>query len=310
MLAFIFPGQGSQYPGMGEDFYKEFPSLRMLYEEASDVLGIDMKELCFRSPVDELGKTANAQPAILLTSISMLEALKQECGVQPQMLAGHSLGEYTALVASGAIGLSDALHIVRKRGEFMQDAVPLGIGSMAAVIGMDSSQIEKICDTVSGESGVVQPANYNSELQTVISGHRNAVEQVCEKARQSGAKRVVPLNVSAPFHCELMSEAADKLKEVLDRITVKAFKIPVVTNVYARINEDSEKVTAILYEQMTKPVRWTESVKYMHNNNIDKFLEIGPGNVLTGLIKRTVKGALLSNLEKTDHLNHIKENGI
>lgn len=310
MIAFVFPGQGSQYTGMGEDFCKQFPVAREVYEQASDRLKIDMEKLCFDSEPDTLSMTANAQPAILTTSIAILRVLQQQYDRKPDFVAGHSLGEYTALVASGAISFPDAVYTVRKRGEFMQEAVPLGTGTMAAIIGLDNKTIEEICSSVSETGKIVSPANFNSSAQTVISGHTEAVEKACEKAKESGAKRAIPLNVSAPFHCQLMSGAAEKLGSVLEGITFSDIQIPVVTNVNATANSDSSAVQGLLVEQMVKPVRWMESVEYMSSVNVNKFVEIGPGNVLSGLIKRTVKGAELVNLEKTEHLNDINTDGI
>jgi len=310
MLAFVFPGQGSQYIGMGKDYYDEFPIARQVFEESSDRLNMDMADLCFNSDETELSMTANAQPAILTASIAILNVLMNETYIKPDYVAGHSLGEYTALVASGAMNFGDAVYTVRKRGEFMQDSVPLGVGTMAAIIGLSSKNILEICNAVSGSDGIVSPANFNSSIQTVISGHTEAVQKACEKAREAGAKRVVPLNVSAPFHCILMSDAADKLKEVLNEVDFKQIGIPVVTNVYGEANSDHMKILDIMVDQMVKPVKWIDSVNYMYNNEVDRFIEIGPGSVLTGLIKRTVNGVKLANLEKTDQLNHIKENGI
>lgn len=305
MLAFVFPGQGSQYTGMGQDFCKQFPVAEKVYEESSDSLGIDMKKLCFDSDSETLSMTANAQPAILTTSIAILRVLNSESEITPDYVAGHSLGEYTALVASGAISFSDAVKTVRKRGEFMQDAVPVGVGTMAAIIGLDKNTIEDICSSVSQEGNIVSPANFNSSAQTVISGHIKAVELACEKAGEAGAKRAIPLNVSAPFHCELMTGAADRLRGVLETIEFREINVPVVTNVHAEANSNKNNVMDLLVQQMVKPVRWMESVQYMFDNEVDRYMEIGPGNVLTGLIKRTVKGAELVNLEKTDHLNNI-----
>lgn len=305
MLAFVFPGQGSQYTGMGEDFCKQFPVAGEIFDEASDRLHLDMRDLCFNSDPEVLSMTANAQPAILTTSIAILRVLEDQHDIRPDYVAGHSLGEYTALVASGCMSFSDAVYTVRKRGEFMQDAVPVGVGTMAAIIGLDKQVIEDICSSVSAEDNIVSPANFNSSAQTVISGHKKAVESASEKAKEAGAKRVVPLNVSAPFHCDLMSGAAQNLKEVLEEISFSQLQVPLVTNVNAEANSDSSKVMDLLVEQMVKPVRWMESVQYMFDNNANKFIEIGPGNVLTGLIRRTVKGVELANLEKVEHLNDI-----
>ena len=308
MIAFVFPGQGSQAIGMGSDFYNEFPVARQTFEEASDTLNFDLAKLCFEGELEELSLTANAQPALLTTSIAALRVLEQETDLKPKYVAGHSLGEYSAIVCSGAIQFKDAVHTVRKRGEFMQSAVPVGVGSMAAVIGLGKDQIESICNEISSESNVVSPANYNSPQQIVISGHKDAVEKVSALLKEAGAKRVVPLVVSAPFHCSLMNKAADELKEVVDSLEISEINVPVVTNVEAKANSDKNMISDLLYRQVVMPVRWFESVEYMKNQNINTFVEIGPGNVLTGLIRRTVKDVELINLENLDHLNHINEN--
>ena len=308
MIAFVFPGQGSQSIGMGSEFYNEFPVARQTFEEASDTLNFDLAKLCFEGELEELSLTANAQPALLTTSIAALRVLEQETDLKPKYVAGHSLGEYSAIVCSGAIQFKDAVHTVRKRGEFMQSAVPVGVGSMAAVIGLGKDQIESICNEISSESNVVSPANYNSPQQIVISGHKDAVEKVSALLKEAGAKRVVPLVVSAPFHCSLMNKAADELKEVVDSLEISEIKVPVVTNVEAKANSDKNMISDLLYRQVVMPVRWFESVEYMKNQNINTFVEIGPGNVLTGLIRRTVKDVELINLENLDHLNHINEN--
>ncbi len=308
MIAFVFPGQGSQTIGMGLEFYNEFPIARQTFEEASDTLKFDLAKLCFEGDLQELSLTANAQPALLTTSIAALRVLEQETDLSPSFVAGHSLGEYSAIVSSGALNFKDAVHTVRKRGEFMQSAVPVGIGSMAAVMGLSKEQIMKICEENSDDENVVSPANFNSPQQIVISGHKAAVEKVSLLLKEEGAKRVVPLIVSAPFHCSLMNKAAEELKEVLDSINKSEINVPVVSNVDAESNSDHNAITDLLFRQVVMPVRWYESVEYMKNQNINRFIEIGPGNVLTGLIRRTVNDVELNNLENLDHLNHINEN--
>ena len=308
MIAFVFPGQGSQTIGMGLEFYNEFPIARQTFEEASDTLKFDLAKLCFEGDMEELSLTANAQPALLTTSIAALRVLEQETDLSPSFVAGHSLGEYSAIVSSGALNFKDAVHTVRKRGEFMQSAVPVGIGSMAAVMGLSKEQIIKICEENSDDENVVSPANFNSPQQVVISGHKAAVEKVSLLLKEEGAKRVVPLTVSAPFHCSLMNKAAEELKEVLDSINKSEINVPVVSNVDAESNSDHNAITDLLFRQVVMPVRWYESVEYMKNQNINRFIEIGPGNVLTGLIRRTVNDVELNNLENLDHLNHINEN--
>lgn len=308
MIAYVFPGQGSQTIGMGLEFYNEFPIARQTFEEASDTLKFDLAKLCFEGDLEELSLTANAQPALLTTSIAALRVLEQETDLSPSLVAGHSLGEYSAIVSSGALNFKDAVHTVRKRGEFMQSAVPVGIGSMAAVMGLSKEQIMKICEENSDDENVVSPANFNSPQQIVISGHKAAVEKVSLLLKEEGAKRVVPLTVSAPFHCSLMNKAAEELKEVLDSINKSEINVPVVSNVDAESNSDHNAITDLLFRQVVMPVRWYESVEYMKNQNINRFIEIGPGNVLTGLIRRTINDVELNNLENLDHLNHINKN--
>lgn len=305
MISFVFPGQGSQNVGMGLEFYNEFPVARQAFEEASDTLKFDLAKLCFDGNMEELSLTANAQPALLTASIAAYNVLNQETDITPDFVAGHSLGEYSALVVSGALEFKDAVHTVRKRGEFMQDAVPVGLGSMAAVMGLSKKEIEDICEQVTTEESIVSPANYNSPQQIVISGNTDAVETASELLKEAGAKRVVPLAVSAPFHCSLMDPAAQKLKTVLEGIEIRDVSVPVVTNVTAESNSDSSKILQLLVEQVVNPVRWSESVEYLKNQKVDTFIEIGPGNVLSGLIKRTVNDVNIKNLEKPDQLNHI-----
>jgi len=224
MIAFVFPGQGAQYVGMGKEFYDQFPAAKQVFEEASDMLSFDMSRLCFEDNTEKLNLTANAQPAILTASIAALRVLNQETGIRPDFVAGHSLGEYSALVASGAMNFKDAVHTVRKRGEFMQSAVPIGIGAMAAVIGLSKEEIENICERVTSSQSIVSSANYNSPQQTVISGHKEAVQRAEGMLKEAGAKRIVPLSVSAPFHCKLMNKAAENLSEVLNDIQVSEMK--------------------------------------------------------------------------------------
>lgn len=308
MIAFVFPGQGSQSVGMGLEFHNQYPIARKVFEEASDTLNFDLAKLCFEGDLEELSLTANAQPALLTMSIAAYKVLNQETDIEPDFVAGHSLGEYSALVVSGAMTFNDAVYTVRKRGEFMQSAVPVGLGSMAAVMGLSKEEIEDICDKVTTEESIVSPANYNSPQQIVISGHKEAVESAASMLKEAGAKRVVPLTVSAPFHCSLMNKAADDLSGVLNEIQVSEIKIPIVTNVEAVANRDKSRVIELLIAQVVKPVRWFESVEYLCNQNVNTFIEIGPGNVLSGLIKRTVSGVNVKNLEKPVQLNHINEN--
>ncbi|AJF06443.1 ACP S-malonyltransferase [Geoalkalibacter subterraneus] len=296
MLAFVFPGQGSQFAGMGNDLARNFPVARQVFEEADEALGFSLSRLCFEGPEDDLKLTQNTQPAILTVSIAALRVLQQESDFVPDFVAGHSLGEYSALVCAGSLQFADAVRTVRSRGEFMQQAVPVGAGGMAAIIGLDSVEVEKVCvEAAQGE--VVSPANFNGPGQVVIAGHVSAVERACTLAKEKGAKRALPLPVSAPFHCPLMVPAGEKLAEVLESISISAPQVPVVTNVEAQPNNDAVRVGDLLVQQVSEPVRWQESVQYMADQAVDRFIEIGPGKVLSGLIKRIAKKSEIGNVE-------------
>ena len=310
MIAFLFPGQGSQYIGMGADFCAEFAVASQTFEEASDALGIDVAKLCFEGEAATLALTANAQPAILTTSVAALRVVLEETEIRPDLLAGHSLGEFTALVASGCVRFRDAVRIVRKRGEFMQEAVPPGVGKMAAVLGLTSKEVSELCAGVAGEKAVVSPANFNSPTQTVISGEAGAVEAVSRIAKEKGARRVVELEVSAPFHCSLMEPAAVRLREVIAKVDLHPMKYPVVTNIEATANSDPARVEDILVEQVVSPVRWAESLEFIKSSGVSEFFEIGPSKVLSGLVKRTLRDVSCASIEKPDELHHIKADGI
>ncbi len=310
MIAFLFPGQGSQYIGMGGDLYAEFAVAKQTFEEAGDALGIDFAELCFEGEASTLALTANAQPAILTASMAALRVVSEETDIRPEMLAGHSLGEFTALVASGCLSFNDAVRTVRKRGEFMQEAVPPGVGKMAAILGLGSEEVIALCAEVAAGGSVVSPANFNSPTQTVISGEASAVEAASELAKKKGARRVVELEVSAPFHCSLMEPAAVRLRDVLEEIDFHSIECPVVTNTEARANSDSARVADILVEQVVSPVRWAESLNFLAESGVSDFLEVGPSKVLSGLVKRTLKGVRCGGIEKLEELNDIKANGI
>jgi [acyl-carrier-protein] S-malonyltransferase len=283
-IAFIFPGQGSQYVGMGKELYENFGVARRVFEEADDALRLSIKNICFQGPEDALRLTENTQPAILTTSVAALRVLQKEKGVTPKLAAGHSLGEYSALVASEALPFAEAVQIVRLRGRFMQEAVPIGEGLMAAILGMDREQVERLCDEVaSGE--VLSPANFNCPGQIVIAGHSKAVQQAIEKVKLDGKKAVL-LSVSAPFHSPLMKPAGERLEKELEKITIHDLKIPVVTNVEAEANVSKDKVKGLLVDQVSSPVRWEESMRRMVEEGIEQVLEIGPGKVLSGLMKR------------------------
>jgi len=310
MKAFVFPGQGAQYVGMGLEFYKAFDIARKTFDEANDVVGFDLSKLCFEDSSGELKLTANAQPAILTVSVAAFRILSEETDIKADYVAGHSLGEYTALVASGAMEFKDAVSIVRKRGEYMQRAVPLGLGSMAAIVGLEKEEVETICSKVSSNGSIVSAANYNAPGQTVISGNREAVEKASAIAKSKGAKRVVPLAVSAPFHSSLMAPAADNLSKDLKRINFSELHLPVVTNLDAQINMDSNKIMDILIEQVKSPVRWYESMKLLYEIGVREFLEIGPGKTLRGLIRRTLSDPIIYNLEDIKQLKILRENEI
>jgi [acyl-carrier-protein] S-malonyltransferase len=296
MIAFVFPGQGSQHAGMGKELAENFPVAAQVFEEANDAIGMDLRSLCFNGPEDQLKLTTNTQPAILTASVAALRVVEQETGLSPDFVAGHSLGEYSALVCAGGLDFADAVQTVRKRGSFMQEAVPVGVGAMAAIMGIDRSDLDEVCaEAAQGE--VVSPANFNSPVQVVIAGHATAVERAVNLASERGAKRAMLLPVSAPFHCSLMEPAGQRLAEVLNDIPVGDLSSPVVSNVEAAPNSESSRIKELLIRQVSAPVRWDDSVTCMANAGVERFVEIGPGKVLSGLIKRIAKGSTLQNVE-------------
>jgi [acyl-carrier-protein] S-malonyltransferase len=284
-VAFVFPGQGSQYVGMGKDFYEQFDVARRVFMEAEEASGLALTRLCFSGPEKELKLTEHTQPAILTASIAALRVLESELGLEPLCVAGHSLGEYSALVSVGALALTDAVRVVRERGRLMQDAVPPGKGLMAVVLGLEAEEVRSICEEA-GRGEVVAPANLNGAGQIVISGERAAVLRAMSLASERGAKKIVELPVSAPFHCSLMLPAAEGLKKVLSDVDIHPFSTGVVTNVEATLNRDSSRVKPLLVEQAVQPVRWEESVKQLESLGCERVVEVGPGKVLSGLIKR------------------------
>jgi [acyl-carrier-protein] S-malonyltransferase len=296
--AFLFPGQGSQYAGMGKDLAENFSIARQTFEEADEALGFKLSTLCFDGPEEDLKLTFNTQPAILTASIAALRVVQQETGLKADCVAGHSLGEYSALVCSGALSLADAAKTVRSRGTFMQEAVPVGVGAMAAMLSIEADELAAICaEAAQGE--VVAPANFNSPGQIVIAGHATAVNRTIELAKAKGFRKAMLLPVSAPFHCALMQPAADRLKEVLDCVVVHPLAQPVITNVEAVANQDAARVRELLVAQVCAPVKWEQSVHAMINQGVTRFVEIGPGKVLTGLVKRINKEMTLVNIEDT-----------
>ena len=301
--AFIFPGQGSQYVGMGKEFYDHFRVAKEVFEEADDTLRFSISSLCFQGPEEELRLTENTQPAILTASIAALKVLQTEKGINPQFTAGHSLGEYSALVVSGALSFAEAVQTVRLRGKFMQEAVPVGEGAMAAILGMEREEVEKLCEkAAAGE--VLSPANFNCPGQIVIAGQTAAVQRAIERVKQDG-KRAVLLPVSAPFHSPLMKPAGVRLERALEEISVKDLNVPVVTNVEAEINTSKDRVKTLLVAQVSSPVRWEESMRKVIKEGIEQVLEIGPGKVLSGLMKRIDPNVETGNLEDLQSLKKI-----
>ncbi|HSM92716.1 MAG TPA: ACP S-malonyltransferase [Anaeromyxobacteraceae bacterium] len=295
-LAFIFPGQGSQKAGMGKELAEAFPEARAVFDQVDAALGEKLSTLCFEGPDEQLKLTANTQPSILTVS-SAAAAILAKAGIAPDFVAGHSLGEYSALVAAGAIGAADAAKAVRARGTFMQEAVPAGQGAMSAVLGLPPAKVKEICDEVAATGGVVSPANYNEPGQTVIAGAAAAVEAAGAKLKAAGAKRVLPLPVSAPFHCALMAPVKARLEPVLRAAPWKAPAVPVVTNVEAKPNGDAARVVPLLVEQVTAPVRWIECVEELARQGVTRVVEVGPGKVLSGLVKRIAPDVEAFNVE-------------
>jgi len=280
---------------MGKELYENFKVAKEIFEEADDTLHFSIKKICFQGPEEILRLTENTQPAILTTSIASLKVLQAEKAIEPELTAGHSLGEYSALVSSGALSFKDAVQIVRLRGKFMQEAVPVGEGAMAAILGMERKEVEKICEEVSSGE-VLSPANFNCPGQITIAGHSKAVERAIERVKQEGKKAVL-LPVSAPFHSPLMKPAGERLEKAMEGIHVGDLKVPVVTNVEAEINRSKEKVKPLLVAQVSSPVRWEESIRKMIGEGIERVLEVGPGKVLTGLMKRIDSSTETGNLE-------------
>lgn len=294
-LAFLFPGQASQNPGMGRNLFETFPESRAVFEEADAALGFSISKLCFEGSEDALKLTENTQPAILTVSVAAYRALEKR-GITPDLVAGHSLGEYSALVAAGSLDFSSAVKLVRQRGRYMQEAVPAGEGAMAAILGLPPAEVADICrKAANGE--IVSPANLNSQEQTVISGSAAAVKRAVEIASQSGAKRTVILPVSAPFHCELMMPAQKRLEQDLRAAAFSALHFPLITNVDAGAITSGDEARDALIRQVTAPVRWLDSIHEMTEGGAGVFVEVGPGKVLSGMLRQIDRSVRCWNVE-------------
>jgi len=304
-LAFIFPGQGSQTVAMLKDF-ADNEVVQATFSEASQALGYDLWQLVSEGPAEKLNQTNHTQPALLTASVALWRLWNTESTSQPAIIAGHSLGEYSALVCSGALSLADGVKLVEKRGEFMQASVPEGVGAMAAVIGLADDKIIDACQQGAQEQ-VVSAVNFNSPGQVVIAGNKEAVERAGELCKEAGAKRVLPLPVSVPSHCALMKDAADKLAEQFKQVTFNQPSIPVVNNVDVAIENDVEAIKDALIRQLYSPVRWTETIEYLAAQGIDKAIEMGPGKVLQGLVKRINKSITCLSVNDNDSLAKAKE---
>jgi [acyl-carrier-protein] S-malonyltransferase len=300
---FLFPGQGSQSVGMLADVYTQHPKIKQTFVEASDALGYDIWKMVMDGPVEQLNSTENTQPAILTASIAIWRLLENNIET-PQYLAGHSLGEYSALVAANVISFSDAVKLVFARGEFMQQAVAEGEGAMAAIIGLDDASIESACE-LAQQSEVVSPVNYNSPGQVVIAGHKAAVERAMENCKAAGAKRALPLPVSVPSHCSLMKPAAEKLKQMLESINFNVPDIAVINNVDVAVENQPDSIKLALVKQLFMPVRWSDIIVKADNMGVENYYECGPGKVLTGLNKRIIKGSSCIALTKPEEITNI-----
>ncbi len=295
-IAYIFPGQGSQYLGMGKDLAEKFPAARQVFEEADSALGFELSELCFNGPAEQLQLTENTQPAILTVSVAALRAMESTGFPKPDFVAGHSLGEYSALVAAGSLSLADAVRTVRTRGRYMQEAVPVGVGAMAAILGADLDVIVAACKEAA-EGQVCSPANINSQSQVVIAGDAGAVDRAIELLKARGAKRAVKLNVSAPFHCALMVPAQERLGKDLEKISFADPAMPIVTNVDATSVIQGDEARDALIRQVSQPVKWLSSVEFLISQGVQTLIETGPGKVLSGLMRQIDRSVSCVNIE-------------
>ncbi|MCL5061691.1 MAG: ACP S-malonyltransferase [Nitrospiraceae bacterium] len=298
-IAFVFPGQGSQSVGMGKDLYDNLDEVKSLYYEASEILGYDVAVLSFSGPADELNKTYRTQPCLLVASIAAYKALTLK-NIKPSAVVGHSLGEYSALVAAGSISFKDAVKITEIRGRIMQDAVPEGKGLMAAILGLDRKIVDEICSRI---AGYVSAANYNCPGQIVISGEKAAVEEAMNLAKERGAKRALPLAVSVPSHCKLMEDAGKKFEEALKEVDIRDALVPFVNNVEAKFVSNAEDIRKSLVLQLSRSVLWEDCIKTISSSGISTFIEVGPGKVLSGLVKRIEPAAKIFNVENMESLN-------
>ncbi len=303
--AFIFPGQGAQSVGMGKDAYDALPSVQDMFQTADDKLGFSLSSVILNVPDAELKQTVNTQPALLATSLAYLEAIRGK-GIEPDYVAGHSLGEYSALVCAGVLSFEEAVSIVRARGEYMEAAVPGGQGAMAAVLGADRDALTTLCSGITAEGHVVELANMNCPGQIVISGSAQGVAAAAERVKEAGGKRAIPLEVSGPFHSSLMKEAANRLADKLEHASFHAPSVPVVANVTARPVDDAAAIRGLLVEQVYSPVLWQDSVEWMISQGVDTFVEIGPGSVLSGLIKKIDKSVKVINVNSLDSVNSLE----
>ncbi|WP_123054874.1 ACP S-malonyltransferase [Clostridium sp. JN-1] len=303
--AFLFPGQGAQYVGMGKELYENIDVCKEIFDEADRALGFPLSKMCFEGPKESLDSTENTQPAVLTMSIAVLRAL-EESGIKADVTAGLSLGEYSALVASGVLDFTQAVQLVKKRGRYMQEAVPIGIGAMAAIIGLDEESLRTICKRCE-TSGIVEIANLNCPGQIVIAGEKKAVDLACEEAKSSGAHKAVKLSVSGPFHTSMLKPAADKLEKELKNINLKDFEIPVITNVTGEIVKNKDDVKPYLKKQVMSTVLFEKSIRNMIDMGADKFVEIGPGKALSGFVKRVDRKLTILNIQDLESLKSAVE---